>query len=59
MIAETKPFALTGVVVTEILQGLKRDMSRVEHYLAQWEMYSCEFGDDTVASEPMSVIGSR
>jgi hypothetical protein len=42
MIAEAEPVALTGVVVTEILQGLKRDMSRVEHYLAQWEMYSCE-----------------
>jgi len=42
MIAEAEPFALTGVVVTEILQGLKRVMSRVEHYLAQWEMYSCE-----------------
>jgi len=41
MIAEAEPFALTGVVVTEIL-GLKRVMSRVEHYLAQWEMYSCE-----------------
>jgi predicted nucleic acid-binding protein len=38
MIAEAEPFALTGVVVTEVLQGLKRDMSRVEHYLAQWEM---------------------
>jgi len=42
MIAETEPFALTGVVVKEILQRLKRDMSRVEHYLAQLEMYSCE-----------------
>jgi predicted nucleic acid-binding protein len=38
MIAEAEPFALTGVVVTEVLQGLKRDIRRVEHYLAQWEM---------------------
>ena len=38
MIAEAEPFALTGVVVTEILQGLKRDVSRIERYLSQWEM---------------------
>ena|SRR5713101_5323768 len=31
MIADAEPFALTGVVVTEILQGLKRDVSRLEH----------------------------
>jgi predicted nucleic acid-binding protein len=38
MIAEAEPFALTGVVVTQVLQGLKRDVSRIEHYLSQWEM---------------------
>jgi predicted nucleic acid-binding protein len=38
MIADAEPFALTGAVVTEILQGLKRDVSRLEHYLSQWEM---------------------
>jgi len=38
MIADAEPFALTGVVVTEILQGLRRDVSRLEHYLSQWEM---------------------
>jgi predicted nucleic acid-binding protein len=38
MIADAEPFALTGVVVTEILQGLKRDVSRLERYLSQWEM---------------------
>ena len=32
------PFALTGVVITEVLQGLKRDIKRVEHYLSQWEL---------------------
>jgi hypothetical protein len=26
------------VVVTEILQGLTRDVSRVEHYLSQWDL---------------------
>ena len=38
MIADAEPFALAGVIVTEILQGLKRDASRVEHYLSQWGM---------------------
>ena len=38
MIAEAEPFALAGVVVTEVLQGLKRDMIRIEHYLSQWDM---------------------
>jgi predicted nucleic acid-binding protein len=38
MIADSEPFALTGVVVTEVLQGLKRDVSRIEHYLSQWDM---------------------
>jgi predicted nucleic acid-binding protein len=38
MISEAEPFALTGVVVTEILQGLTREVSRIEHYLSQWEI---------------------
>jgi predicted nucleic acid-binding protein len=38
MIADSEPFALTGVVVTEVLKGLKRDVSRIEHYLSQWDM---------------------
>jgi predicted nucleic acid-binding protein len=38
MIEESEPFALTGVVVAEVLQGLTRDASRVEKFLAQWEM---------------------
>lgn len=38
MIEEADPFALTGVVVAEVLQGLTRDSGRIEHYLAQWEM---------------------
>lgn len=38
MIQDAEPFALTGVVVTEILQGLTRNASQIEHYLAQWEM---------------------
>jgi len=38
MIADAEPSALTGIVLTEILQGLRRDVSRIEHYLSQWEM---------------------
>jgi predicted nucleic acid-binding protein len=38
MIEEAEPFALTGVIVTEILQGLRRDVHRVERFLSLWEM---------------------
>ena len=38
MIADAEPFAITGIVVTEILQGLTRDVAAIERYLAMWEM---------------------
>jgi len=38
MIADAEPFALAGVVVTEVLQGLRRDVAQIEHYLSQWDM---------------------
>ncbi|MBZ5511338.1 MAG: PIN domain nuclease [Acidobacteriia bacterium] len=38
LIEEAEPFALTGVIVAEVLQGLIRDASRIEQYLAHWEM---------------------
>jgi predicted nucleic acid-binding protein len=38
MIANADPFALTGVVVAEILQGLTRNVSQIEHYLLQWDL---------------------
>lgn len=38
MIEESEPFALTGVVVTEVLQGLTRDAGPIEGFLAQWDM---------------------
>lgn len=38
LIADGEPFAITGVVVTEILQGLARDSSQIESYLAMWDM---------------------
>jgi predicted nucleic acid-binding protein len=37
MIEKNEPFALTGVVVAEILQGLTRDSDRIEQFLAQWD----------------------
>ena len=38
MIADAEPLALAGVVITEVLQGIRRDVSRLEHYLSQWDM---------------------
>ena len=38
MIEESEPFALTGVVVAEVLQGLTRDSGRIEQFLAQCDM---------------------
>ncbi len=39
MIADAEPFALAGIIVTEILQGLTRDVSQVEQFLSLWEMF--------------------
>jgi predicted nucleic acid-binding protein len=36
LIAAAEPLAIPGVVVAEVLQGLNRDVSRIEQYLAQW-----------------------
>jgi predicted nucleic acid-binding protein len=38
MIDESEPFALTGVVVAEVLQGLTRDAGRIDQFLMQWDM---------------------
>lgn len=38
LIGEAERLAITGFIVTEVLQGLTRDASRIEHYLSQWEM---------------------
>lgn len=38
MISDAEPFALTGLIVTEILQGLTRDVKRIELYLSQWDL---------------------
>ena len=38
MIEGSEPFALAGIVVAEVLQGLTRDVGRIESYLAQWPL---------------------
>jgi hypothetical protein len=38
MIAKAEPVVLTGVVVTEVLQGLTRDVEQVEPYFGMWTM---------------------
>ena len=38
MINDAEPFALAGVIITEILRGLTRDASRIERYLTQWDL---------------------
>ncbi len=38
MISEAEPLALAGVVITEVLQGLRRNVGEIERYLAMWEI---------------------
>lgn len=38
MIEDSEPFALTGIVVAEALQGLTRDSTPIERFLEQWDM---------------------
>jgi predicted nucleic acid-binding protein len=38
MIADAEPFAIAGVIVAEILQGLTRDLGQVERYLSMWDI---------------------
>jgi predicted nucleic acid-binding protein len=38
MIERDEPFALTGFVVTEVLQGLVRDAAEIERYLSLWDL---------------------
>ncbi len=37
-IQEDEPFAITGVIVAEVLQGLVRDAAVIERFLSQWDM---------------------
>jgi hypothetical protein len=38
MIADAEPFARSGVIVSEILQGLGHDVDQIERNLSQWDM---------------------
>jgi predicted nucleic acid-binding protein len=38
MILEDEPFALTGIVATEVLQGLKHSATQIARYLSMWDM---------------------
>lgn len=38
MIEDSEPFALTGIVVAEVLQGLMRDSAPIARFLEQWDM---------------------
>lgn len=38
LISEGAPLAVTGIVVTEILQGLTRDAAQIERYLSMWDL---------------------
>lgn len=37
MIDEAEPIVLTGIVITEILQGLKRHVEQIEHLLSLFD----------------------
>ena len=38
MIADAEPFALAGIIVAEILQGLTRRVEEIEAYLGMWDL---------------------
>jgi predicted nucleic acid-binding protein len=38
MIEDSEPFALTGIVVAEVLQGLTREAAPIERFLEQWDI---------------------
>lgn len=38
LIADVEPVVLTGIIVTEVLQGLFRDADAVESHLTQWDL---------------------
>jgi predicted nucleic acid-binding protein len=37
MIVAEEPISLTGIVVSEVLQGLVRGISEIAHYLSLWD----------------------
>ena len=42
LINGAEPLALTGIIVTEVLQGLRRDVERIERLLRLWDLLEPE-----------------
>jgi predicted nucleic acid-binding protein len=38
LIADAEPICLTGLIIAEVLQGLTREVERIEAYLRLWEL---------------------
>ena len=38
MMEDSEPIALTGIIVAEVLQGLRRDFDRIEYELSRWDL---------------------
>lgn len=38
IIIAAEPMAITGIILTEVLQGLTRDASKIKNYLVQWDV---------------------
>ena len=60
LIAGAEPLALAGVIVTEVLQGLRRDVAQIEDQLALWDLIEPEgFGTYCKAAALVRVARSR
>ena len=38
LIQESEPLALSGIIVAEVLQGLRREVEPIERYLSLWDL---------------------
>lgn len=38
LIVQSEPLALSGIIISEVLQGLSRDAERIERYLRLWDL---------------------
>ena len=38
MIADGEPFALTRLIIAEVLQGLRSNVAEIDRFLSQWEL---------------------
>lgn len=58
MIQESEPFAITGTIVAEVLQGLTRDVVPIERLLANCDMFEPS-GFETYRSAAAIFRGGR